>query len=54
MSERAFDPLADATGNYFAAWRAVALLTLLTGERWAGPFDAFDLVLAAALMRGRA
>ena len=48
-----FDPLRDATANYFAAWDAIRLLTLLTGERWANERDTFDLYLAAALMRGR-
>lgn len=54
MNARPFDPIADAAGNYFTAWRAIALLTLLTGERWATEADTFDLVLAAALMRARA
>lgn len=42
----------DASASYFAAWDAIRLLTLLTGERWANEHDTFDLVLAAALMRG--
>jgi hypothetical protein len=44
----------DATASYFAALAAIRLRALLTGERWAQPEDTFDLILAAALMRGRA
>ncbi len=44
----------DAQASYFAALAAIRLLALLTGERWAEEADEFDLVLAAALMRGRA
>ncbi len=44
----------DQRASYFAALAALRLLALITGERWAEPEDEFDLVLAAALMRGRA
>jgi hypothetical protein len=33
---------------------AIRLRALITAERWPEPEDTFDLVLAAALMRGRA
>lgn len=46
--------MSDNRDSYFAAIAAIRLLALLTGERWAVPEDEFDLVLAAALMRGRA
>jgi hypothetical protein len=45
--------MTDARDSYFDALAAIRLLALLTGERWAEPEDEFDLVLAAALMRGR-
>lgn len=43
----------DSANSYFAALAAIRLRALLTGERWPEPEDTFDLVLAAALMRGR-
>ena len=45
----------DAAASYFAALAALRLRALLTGERWPIEEDegAFDLVLAAALMRKR-
>ena len=45
----------DAAASYFAALAAIRLRMLLTAERWPVPEDddAFDLVLAAVLMRGR-
>jgi hypothetical protein len=43
----------DAADSYFVAQRAVWFKMLLTAERWAEPDEEFDLVLAAALMRGR-
>lgn len=46
-------PMIDAAASYFAALAAIRLLALLTGERWPEEADTFDLVLAAALMRGR-
>lgn len=46
--------MSDAHDSYFTALVAIRLLALLTGERWPEPEDTFDLVLAAALMRGRA
>ena len=48
-----FDPSADAIANYNEAWRAIRLMTLLTADRWPQPWDEFDLLLAADLMRGR-
>jgi hypothetical protein len=47
--------MTDASASSFAALAAIRLRALLTGERWREPEDddAFDLVLAAALMRGR-
>lgn len=44
---------ADSQASYHAALAAIRLRALLTGERWPQPEDEFDLVLAAALMRGR-
>jgi len=44
----------DDRGSYFAAIKARRLLGLLTAEWWAQEADDFDLVLAAALMRGAA
>jgi hypothetical protein len=46
--------MSDAAESYLAACAAIRLLHLLTARRWAEPEDTFDLVLAAALMRGRA
>lgn len=43
----------DSAASYFAAIKARRLLGLLRGEFWAQPEDEFDLVLAAALMRGK-
>lgn len=43
----------DATASYFAAIAACRLLGLLRADWWATEEDSFDLVLAAALMRGR-
>ena len=43
----------DAAASYFAAIKARRLLGLLRAEWWPQPEDDFDLVLAAALMRGR-
>jgi hypothetical protein len=42
----------DAALSYFVAIRARRLQGILRGEWWAQPEDTFDLVLAAALMRG--
>jgi hypothetical protein len=46
--------MTDAAASYLAAIRALRLLGLLRGEFWPQPEDEFDLLLAAALMRGRA
>ncbi len=46
--------MSDSHDSYFAALAAIRLRALLTGQRWPEPEDTFDLVLAAALMRGRA
>jgi hypothetical protein len=43
----------DAHDSYFAALAAQRLRNVLEGKRWPEPEDEFDLVLAAALMRGR-
>jgi hypothetical protein len=43
----------DGAASYFVAIRARRLLGLLRAEWWAQPEDTFDLVLAAALMRGK-
>jgi hypothetical protein len=43
----------DAAASYFVAIKARRLLGLLRAEWWAQPEDTFDLVLAAALMRGK-
>ncbi len=43
----------DAAASYFVAIRARRLIGLLRAEWWAQPEDEFDLVLAAALMRGK-
>lgn len=45
----------DPHDSYFAALAAIRLRALLRGERLPQPEDdgAFDLVLAAALMRGK-
>lgn len=51
--EAAFDPMADAQANYAMACKAMRLRAVLTAERWATEHDEFDLVLAAAMMRGR-
>ena len=45
--------LNDAAASYFVALAAIRLRDMLTGRRWAVEADTFDLVLAAALMRGR-
>jgi hypothetical protein len=45
--------MTDAAESYIVACAAIRLRALLTGERWPKPEDTFDLVLAAALMRGR-
>lgn len=47
--------MTDDRDSYFAALAAIRLRALLRGERFPQPEDdgAFDLVLAAALMRGR-
>jgi hypothetical protein len=44
--------VSDAAESYFAALAAIRLKALLLGQRWPEPEDTFDLVLAAALMRG--
>lgn len=44
--------MTDDRDSYFVAINARRLLGLLRGEWWAQPEDEFDLVLAAALMRG--
>ncbi len=43
----------DAAASYLVAIKARRLLGLLTAEWWAQPEDEFDLILAAALMRGK-
>ena len=43
----------DGAASYFAAIKARRLLGLLRAEWWPQPEDEFDLVLAAALMRGK-
>jgi len=43
----------DNRDSYFAAIKARRLLGLLRAEWWPIEGDEFDLVLAAALMRGR-
>jgi hypothetical protein len=45
--------MTDAAANYLAACAAIRLRALLTEDRWPEPEDAFDLILAVALMRGR-
>jgi hypothetical protein len=45
--------MTDDRDSYFAALAAIRLRDLLTGKRWPQPEDEFDLVLAAALMRGK-
>lgn len=44
--------MTDDAASYFAAIKARRLLGLLRAEWWPQPEDEFDLVLAAALMRG--
>lgn len=53
MNDRPFDPTDDATRNYFHALAMMRLRAVLTAERWATEDDTFDLVMAAALMRGK-
>lgn len=53
MTATDYDPIADASANYTLACAPMRLKALITGERWASEHDEFDLVLAAALMRGR-
>lgn len=43
----------DNRESYFAALAAIRLRDVLEGKRWPEPEEEFDLVLAAALMRGR-
>lgn len=43
----------DAAASYFVAIKARRLLGLLRAEWWAQPEDEFDLIMAAALMRGK-
>ena len=42
----------DAAASYFVAIKARRLIGLLRAEWWPIEGDEFDLVLAAALMRG--
>ena len=44
--------MTDDRDSYFAAIKARRLIGLLCAEWWPQPEDDFDLVLAAALMRG--
>lgn len=44
----------DAQASYFVALAAIRLRALLRADRWPEEANTFDLVLAAALMRGRA
>lgn len=45
--------MTDAAASYYEALAAIRLRALLTGARWPVEEDTFDLVLAAALMRGQ-
>lgn len=51
MTDDAFDPMADANGNYSHALAMMRLRALIAGERWATEHDTFDLLMAAALAR---
>jgi hypothetical protein len=53
MNADTFDPMADASANYIHALAMMRLRAIITAERWAAEHDTFDLVMAAALMRGR-
>lgn len=51
MTDRPFDPAADAAANYAEAYRQIRLLTLLRAERWGNEHDEFDLITACDLAR---
>lgn len=51
MTDRQFDPTADAQANYVHALAMMRLRAVITGERFATEHDEFDLVAAASLAR---
>jgi hypothetical protein len=51
MTDRDFDPTADATANTFYAKRMARLRDVITGEVTPGENERFDLVGAADIAR---